>query len=99
MWKYEQHFQCKHHHKLHVESLKVHHYPHVLECNKGLLVRTVPAVVVLLFFFSNVDTNFGIENLGFFDGSGSLDVCGEGGSLAGGVDSGSPRDEEKVVEP
>jgi hypothetical protein len=59
----------------------------------------VPAVVVLLFFFSNVDTNFGIENLGFFDGSGSLDVCGEGGSLAGGVDSGSPRDEEKVVEP
>jgi hypothetical protein len=38
-----------------------------------------------------VDTNFGIGNLDFFDGHGSLDVCGEGGSLAGGVDSGSPR--------
>jgi hypothetical protein len=53
--------------------------------------RVVPAVVALLFFFSNVDTNFGIGNLDFFDGRGSLDGCGEGGSFAGGVDSGSPR--------
>ena len=53
--------------------------------------RAVPAVVALLFFFSNVDTNFGIGNLDFFDGRESLDGCGEGGSLAGGVDSGSPR--------
>jgi hypothetical protein len=53
--------------------------------------RVVPAVVVLLLFFSNVDTNFAIGNLDFFDGHGSLDVCGEGGSLATGVDNGSPR--------
>jgi hypothetical protein len=48
-------------------------------------------VVALLFFFSNVETNFGIENLDFFDGCGSLYGCGKGGSLAGGIDSGSPR--------
>jgi hypothetical protein len=53
--------------------------------------RAVPAVVALIFFFSNGDTNFGTENLDFFDGCGSLDGCGEGVSLAGGVDSGSPR--------
>jgi hypothetical protein len=53
--------------------------------------RVVPAVVALLFFFSNVDTNFGIANLDFFYGRGSLDGCGEGGSLAGGVDNGSLR--------
>jgi hypothetical protein len=62
--------------------------------------RAVPAVVVLLFFFSNVDTNFVIDNLYFFGGCGSLDGCGDGGSLAGGVDSGSPRGwGGKVVEP
>jgi hypothetical protein len=53
--------------------------------------RAVLAVVALFFFFSNVGTNFGIANLDFFDGCGSLDGCGEGGSLAGGIDSGSPR--------
>jgi hypothetical protein len=52
--------------------------------------RAVLAVVALFFFFLNVDTNFGIENLDFFDDRGSLDGCGEGGSLAGGIDSGSP---------
>jgi hypothetical protein len=41
----------------------------------------VPAVVALLFFFSNVDTNFGIGNLDFFDGRGSLDGCRECGSI------------------
>jgi hypothetical protein len=49
------------------------------------------STLFLHFFFSNVDTNFGIGNLDFFDGRGSLDVYGEGGSLVGGVDSGSPR--------
>jgi hypothetical protein len=53
--------------------------------------RVVPALVALLFFFSYGDTNFGIENLDFFDGCGSLDGCGEGGSLASGVDTESPR--------
>jgi hypothetical protein len=51
----------------------------------------VPAVVVFVFLFSKGETNFAIENLGFFDGCGSLDGYGEGRSLAGGVDSGSPR--------
>jgi hypothetical protein len=37
----------------------------------------VPAVVALLFFFSYVDTNFGVENFDFFDGRGSFDGCGE----------------------
>jgi hypothetical protein len=55
--------------------------------------RVVPAVDLLLFFFSNGDTNFGIETLDFFDGRGSLDGCGEGGSLKGDVcggDGGPP---------
>jgi hypothetical protein len=43
----------------------------------------VPAVDLLFFFFSNGDTNFGIETLDFFDGRG--DGCGEGGSLKGDV--------------
>jgi hypothetical protein len=51
----------------------------------------MPALVALLFFFSYGDTNFGIENLGFFDGCGSIDGCGEGRFLDGGIDSGSPR--------
>jgi hypothetical protein len=51
----------------------------------------VLAIVALFFFFSNMDNNFGIGNLDFFDGRESLDGYGEGGSLAGGVDSGSPR--------
>jgi hypothetical protein len=41
----------------------------------------MPAVVALLFFFSNVDTNFGIGNLDFFDCRESLDGCGEGGGV------------------
>jgi hypothetical protein len=49
----------------------------------------VPAVVALLFFFSYGCTNFGIENLDFFGDRGSLDGCGEGGFLTGGIDSGS----------
>jgi hypothetical protein len=44
-----------------------------------------------LLFFSYGDTNFGIENLDFFDGRGSINGCEEGGSLAGGINSGSPR--------
>jgi hypothetical protein len=51
--------------------------------------RVVPAVVALLFFFSYGCTNFGIENLDFFGDRGSLDGCGEGGFLTGGIDSGS----------
>jgi hypothetical protein len=43
--------------------------------------RAVPAVVALLFFFSNVDTNFGRGNLYFFDCRESLDGCGEGGGV------------------
>ena len=41
----------------------------------------MPAVVALLFFFSNVDTNFGRGNLDFFDCRESLDGCGEGGGV------------------
>jgi hypothetical protein len=41
----------------------------------------VPAVVALLFFFSNVDTNFGRGNLDLFDCRESLDGCGEGGGV------------------
>jgi hypothetical protein len=43
--------------------------------------RDVPAVVALLFVFSNVDTNFGTGNLDFFDCRESLDGCGEGGGV------------------
>jgi hypothetical protein len=43
MWKYERHLKCKHHHKLHVESVKVHHEPHVLDCNKGLWSEPIKA--------------------------------------------------------
>jgi hypothetical protein len=53
--------------------------------------RVVPAVDLLFFFFSNGDTNFGIETLDFFDGRG--DGRGEGGSLKGDVcggDGGPP---------
>jgi hypothetical protein len=53
--------------------------------------RTVPAVDLLFLFFSNEDTNFGIETLDFFDGR--RDGCGEGGSLKGDVcggDGGPP---------
>jgi hypothetical protein len=46
----------------------------------------MPALVALLFFFLYGDTNFGIENLGFFHGCGSIDGCGEGRSLDGGID-------------
>jgi hypothetical protein len=53
----------------------------------------VPAVVVVLFFFSNRGTIFGIENLGFFGcgEGGSLDGYGEGGSLVCGIDTESRR--------
>jgi hypothetical protein len=43
--------------------------------------RAVPEVVALLFFFSSVDTNFGIGNLDFFDCRESLEGCGEGGGV------------------
>jgi hypothetical protein len=39
--------------------------------------QVVPVVVALLFFFSNVDTNFITGNLYFFDCRESLDGCGE----------------------
>jgi hypothetical protein len=61
--------------------------PHAIP-DKNLIVI---AVVVLFFFFSNKETIFGAESLELFDGLGSLDGCGEGGSLASGVDSGSLR--------
>jgi hypothetical protein len=48
--------------------------------------QVVAAIIDLLFFFSCMDTNFGIENLDFFDGRGSIDGRGEGGSLASGID-------------
>jgi hypothetical protein len=41
----------------------------------------VPAVIASLFFFSNVDTNFGTGNLDFFDFRESLDGYGEGGGV------------------
>jgi hypothetical protein len=43
--------------------------------------RAVPAVVALLIFFSNVDTNIGTWSLDFFDCRESLDGCGEGGGV------------------
>jgi hypothetical protein len=58
--------------------------------NKNLVVLAV----VLVFFFSNEETNFGMENLGFFGygEGGYLDGCGEGhGEDEYGV--------EKVLEP
>jgi hypothetical protein len=52
--------------------------------------QVVRAVVALLFFFLKRGHQF-LGNLDFFDGRGSLDGYGKGGSVTGGIDSGSPR--------